>query len=71
MKEFKNLLISFKNLKTKKKTETQLKKEENMKTVDKLHKNYFNVYKSDYDTDEWLKGDKKIKFDYKQFELGD
>ena len=30
-----------------------------MKNVDKLYKNYFNSYKSDYDTDNELKDDKK------------
>ena len=42
-----------------------------MKNVDELYKNYYNAYKSDYDTDDKLKGDKKKKFDYKQFELDD
>ena len=49
MKEFNKLLIGFKSLKTKK-TETQLKKERNMKNVDDLYKNYYNAYKSDFDT---------------------
>ena len=40
-----------------------------MKNVDDLYKKYYNVYKSDYDTDE--KGDKKKNFDHKQFELDD
>ena len=40
-----------------------------MKNVDKLYKNYYNAYKSDYDTDDELKEYKKKKFDYKQFEL--
>ena len=30
-----------------------------MKNVDKLYKNYYNTYKSDYDTDDELKGAKK------------
>ena len=42
-----------------------------MKNVDELYKNYFNSYKSDYDTDDELTEDKKKKFDYKQFALGD
>ena len=42
-----------------------------MKNVDELYKNYYNTYKSDYDTDDKLKEDKKKKFDYKQFELDD
>ena len=70
IKGFNKLLISFKNLKTKK-TETQLKKERIMKNVDELYKKYYNAYKSDYDTDDELKEDKKKKFDYKQFELDD
>ena len=32
-------------------------------------KNYFDSYKSDYDTNDELKEDKKKKFDYKQFEI--
>ena len=69
MKDFNKLLISFKSLKTKKKKKTELKKEQIMKNVDKLYKNYYNAYKSDYDTDDELKEYKKKKFDYKQFEL--
>ena len=42
-----------------------------MKNVDELYKNYYNAYKSDYDTDDKLKEDKKKKFDYKQFGLDD
>ena len=42
-----------------------------MKNVDKLYKNYYNTYKSDYDTDDELKGGKNKNFDYKQFELDD
>ena len=42
-----------------------------MKNVDELYKNYFNSYKSDYDTDDELTEDKKKKYDYKQFELDD
>ena len=41
-----------------------------MKNVKKLYEKYYTVYKSDYDTDNELKEDKKKKFDYKQFELG-
>ena len=42
-----------------------------MKNVDEFYKKYYNVYKSDYDTDDELKEAKKKEFDYKQFELGD
>ena len=42
-----------------------------MKTVHELYKNYYNAYKSDYDTDNELKEDEKKKFDYKQFELAE
>ena len=42
-----------------------------MKSVDELYKEYYNTYKSDYDTDDELKQAKKKKFDYKQFELDD
>ena len=70
MKEFNKLLINFKNLKTRK-TETQLKKEQFMKNVNELYKNYYNSYKSDYDTDDELTENKKKKYDYKQFVLGD
>ena len=68
IKCFNKLLISFKNLKTKK-TATQLKKEQIMKNVDKIYKNYCNDYKSDYNTDDRLSEDKKKKSDYKQFEI--
>ena len=70
MKEFNRLFISFKSLKTKK-IETQLKKEQFMKNVDELYQNYFNAYKSDYDTDDELPEDKKKKYDYKQFDIED
>ena len=68
IKEFNELLISFKSVKTKE-TETPLKKERIVKNVDEIHKKYYNAYKSDYDTDDELKGAKKKKFDHKQFEL--
>ena len=42
-----------------------------MKNVDKLYKNYYNAYKSDFDTDDELPEDKKKRIDYKQFELDD
>ena len=42
-----------------------------MKNVDKLYKNCYNVYKSDFDTNDELTKDKKKKFSYKQFELDD
>ena len=70
MKEFNKLLISFKSVKTKK-PQTKLKKERIMKNVDELYEKYYNAYKSDFDTDDKLKKDKKKKFDYKQFELDD
>ena len=40
-----------------------------MKNVYELYKKYYNAYKSNYDTDDELKGVKKKKFDHKQFEL--
>ena len=42
-----------------------------MKNVDELYKNYYNAYKSDFDTDDELTEDKKKRFNYKQFELDD
>ena len=42
-----------------------------MKNVDELCKNYYNTYKSDFDTDNELTENKKKKFNYKQFQLGD
>ena len=42
-----------------------------MKNVDELYKNYYNAYKSDFDTDDELTEDKEKKFTYKQFELDD
>ena len=39
-----------------------------MKCVGELYKNYYDAYKSDYDTDDELTENKKKKFDYKQFE---
>ena len=67
MKEFNKFIISFKNLKTKKKQKHNLKK----KNVDKLYKNYFNACKSSFDTNDELTEDKKKKFNYKQFQLDD
>ena len=58
MKEFNKLFLNFKSVKTKK-TETQLKKERIMKNVDELYKNYYNAYKSDFDTDDELAENKK------------
>ena len=58
MKEFNKLLINFENLKTKK-TETQLKKERIMKNVNEFYKNYYNAYKSNFDTNDELTEDKK------------
>ena len=42
-----------------------------MKNVNELYKKYYNTYKSDYDTDDELKEDKKKDLDYKQFKLND
>ena len=42
-----------------------------MKNVDELYKNYYNAYKSDFDTDYVLAENKKKKLNYKQFELDD
>ena len=42
-----------------------------MKNVNELYKNYYNAYKSDYDTDDELTENKKKKYDYEQFVLGD
>ena len=50
LKEFNKLFLNFKSLKTKK-SETLLKKERIIKNVDELYKNCYNVYKSDFDTD--------------------
>ena len=58
IKEFNKLFLNFKSVKTKK-TETQLKKERIMKNVDELYKNYYNAYKSDFDTDDGSTKDKK------------
>ena len=41
-----------------------------MKNVNELYKNYYNSYKSDYDTDDELTENKKKKYDYEQFVLG-
>ena len=60
--------MDFKNLKAKK-TETQLKKEQIMKNVDELYKNYYNAYKSDFETNDELKEKKKKNFNYQQFEI--
>ena len=70
MKEFNKLFLNFKSVKTKK-AETQLKKERIIKNVDELYKNYYNDYKSDFDTDDELAENKKKKFNYKQFQLDD
>ena len=42
-----------------------------MKNVGELYENYYNAYKSDFDTDDELTEDKKKKFNHKQFELDD
>ena len=67
MKEFNRLFINFKSDKTKK-SETQFKKERIMKNVDELYKNYYNMCKSNFDTDKELTENKNKKFKYKQFE---
>ena len=69
VKEFNKLLIDFKSLKTKRIQTIQ--KGANYETVDELYKNYYNAYKSDFDTNDELTEDKKKKFNYKQFELDD
>ena len=42
-----------------------------MKNVGELYENYYNAYKSDFDTDDELTEGKKKKFNHKQFELDD
>ena len=42
-----------------------------MKNVDEVYEKYYNAYKSDYDSDDELKEDKKKTLDYKQFKLND
>ena len=42
-----------------------------MKNIDELYKKYYNVYKSDYGTDDELNETKKKKFDHNQFKLVD
>ena len=42
-----------------------------MEDGDELYKKYYDVYKSDHDTDDELNEVKKKKMDYKQFELFD
>ena len=68
MREFNKLFINFKNVNTRK-SETQSKKQRIIKNVDELYKNYYNDYKSDFDTDKELTENKKKKFNCKQFEL--
>ena len=68
MKEFNKLFLNFKIVKTKK-AETQLKKEQIVKNVDKPYKNYYNDYKSDFNTNDALAENKKKKFNCKQFQL--
>ena len=70
MEEFNKLLINFKNFKTRK-TEAQLKKERFMKNVNELYRNYYNAYKSDYDTNNELTEKKKKKYHYEQFVFDD
>ena len=57
VKEFNKLLIDFKSLKTKRIQTIQ--KGANYETVDELYKNYYNAYKSDFDTNDELTEDKK------------
>ena len=72
MKEFNKLFLNFKSVKTKKKKQKHnLKKKRIMKNVEELYKNYYNAYKSDFDTDYVLAENKKKKLNYKQFELDD
>ena len=40
-----------------------------MKNVDELYKNYYNAYKSGFDSDREIAENKKKKFNYKQFQL--
>ena len=42
-----------------------------MKNIDKLYKNYYDAYKSNYHANDKLGEDEKKKFNYKQFELVD
>ena len=63
-------LLAFKVSKQKK-TKTKLKKEQIMKNIDELYEKNYNAYKSDYDTDDELKEEKKKESDYKQFKLND
>ena len=42
-----------------------------MKNVNELYKNYYNAYKSDYDTNDELTEDKKKKINYKHSEVDD
>ena len=69
MKEFNKLFLNFKSIKIKKNPETQLKKERIMKNVGELYENYYNAYKSYFDTDDELTEGKKKKVNHKQFEL--
>ena len=64
-----NVLLTLKILD--RKIPKQLKKEGIMKDGDELYKKYYDVYKSDHDTDDELNEVKKKKMDYKQFELFD
>ena len=70
IKEFNNLLIKLKALKSGN-PKTQLKKERIMKNVDELYEKYYSAYKNEYDNDDELSEGKKKKIDYKQFELFD
>ena len=70
IKEFNQLLIKLKALKTRN-TKTQLKKERIMKNVDELDEKYYNAYTNDYNNDDELSEAKKKTFDYRQFEVSD
>ena len=51
--------MASKLLKQNKRTEARLRNEWIMENVDELYKNYYNAYKSHYDTDDKLSGAKK------------
>ena len=70
MKKFNKLFISFKIVKIKKKTETQLRKKRIMKSINEKKK-YYNVYKNGYDTNDELNEAKKKTFDHNHFKLVD
>ena len=70
MKEFNKFFLNFKSVKKKKKNQKHsLKKRESWRGFDEFYKNYYNAYKSDFNTDDELTEDKKKRFNYKQFQL--